>query len=170
MVTVITPQEFVAKWKGSELAERASAEEHFIDLCRLLGQPTPAEVDTAGETYTFEKGTTKAPGGRGWADVWYKGHFAWEYKGPGKDLDKAYEQLLQYHENLGNPPLLIVSDIQTIEVHTKFTNTPTQVYTYCLEDLLDPDKLDQLRKVFTNPQAFRIAKTTEEVTEEGIGI
>jgi SAM-dependent methyltransferase len=166
MVSTITPHEFVAKWKGSALAERASAQEHFIDLCRLLGQPTPADIDTTGETYTFEKGTTKTPGGQGWADVWYKGHFAWEYKGPGKDLAKAYAQLLQYHENLGNPPLLIVSDIQTIQVHTKFTNTPTQVYTYTLEDLLDPVRLDHLRKIFTDLQAFRTGETTEQVTEQ----
>ena len=26
------------------------------------------------------------PSGNGWADVWMKGHFAWEYKGQGKSL------------------------------------------------------------------------------------
>ena len=35
-----TPAEFVAKWQGSTRAERAAAQEHFIDLCRMLGQPT----------------------------------------------------------------------------------------------------------------------------------
>ena len=38
---MLTPAEFVAKWQGSTRAERAAAKEHFIDLCRMLGQPTP---------------------------------------------------------------------------------------------------------------------------------
>jgi hypothetical protein len=32
---------FVAKWQGSTRTERAAAQEHFIDLCRMLGQSTP---------------------------------------------------------------------------------------------------------------------------------
>jgi hypothetical protein len=55
--------------------------------------------------------------------VWKKGHFAWEYKGPKANLEKAYQQLQQYRESLENPPLLVVSDLQTIEVHTTFTNS-----------------------------------------------
>ena len=81
----------------------------FIDLCRLVGHPTPAEDDPTGQTFTFEAGATKPRGGQGWADVWKKGYFAWEYKGKHKDLDAAYQQLLQYRESLHNPPLLVVS-------------------------------------------------------------
>jgi hypothetical protein len=36
-------QRFVEKWSASELSERAASHEHFIDLCRLIGQPAPAE-------------------------------------------------------------------------------------------------------------------------------
>ena len=39
------PQRFIAKWTGATLKERSAAQEHFIDLCRLLGEPTPAEAD-----------------------------------------------------------------------------------------------------------------------------
>jgi hypothetical protein len=53
--------------------------------------PTPAEVDKTGAFYTFEKGATKTSGGEGFADVWYRGHFAWEYKGPNGDLPKAHQ-------------------------------------------------------------------------------
>ena len=49
--------------------------------------------------------------------------FAWEYKGKHVNLDKAYAQLLMYYGSLDNPPLLIVSDIETIRIHTHFTNT-----------------------------------------------
>ena len=45
----ITPGDFIAKWRASELKERSAAQEHFIDLCRLLGEPTPAEADPAGD-------------------------------------------------------------------------------------------------------------------------
>lgn len=35
----MTVAEFIAKWKRSDLKERSAAQEHFIDLSRLVGQP-----------------------------------------------------------------------------------------------------------------------------------
>ena len=52
--------------------------------------PTPIEADPRGDFFTFEKGATTSTGGQGWADVWYRGHFAWEYKGPHANLKVAY--------------------------------------------------------------------------------
>ena len=52
----MTPYEFITKWRASALKERSAAQEHFIDLCRLLGEPKPAEADPSGETYCFEQG------------------------------------------------------------------------------------------------------------------
>jgi hypothetical protein len=46
----MTPQQFVEKWAQTELSERAASQEHFIDLCHLIGQPTPAEADATGES------------------------------------------------------------------------------------------------------------------------
>ena len=109
----MTPEEFVAKWKRIGVKESASAQTHFNELCELLGVDKPLDVDPDGEFYTFERGLERSTGGRGFADVWYRDHFAWEYKGKKKDLKVAYEQLLAYREDLGNPPLLIVSDIDT---------------------------------------------------------
>ena len=120
--------------------ERAAAQSHFNDLCALLGQPTPLEADPRGEWYAFERGAAKTGGpthgAQGWADVWKRGAFAWEYKKPGGDLKRAYEQLLQYREALENPPLLVVSDLRTLQAHTNITNTAKQVYTWTLDDLL----------------------------------
>src|SRR5207237_3741852 len=76
----MSPQEFIAKWKRANLSERSAAQQHFLDLCELLGQPKPAQADPDGAWYTFERGVHKTGGSEGWADVWYKGHFAWEYK------------------------------------------------------------------------------------------
>ena len=41
----MTPGDFITKWRASELKESSAAQEHFIDLCRLLNEPTPAEAD-----------------------------------------------------------------------------------------------------------------------------
>src|SRR5829696_4800481 len=166
----LTPQEFVSRWRGVALKERSASQSHFIDLCHLVGQPTPTDADPTGEFYTFERGAEKSAGptgsGHGWADVWRKGAFAWEYKGPRANLDAAYEQLLQYRESLENPPLLVVSDLQTVQVHTNFTNSIKRITTFTLEDLLDPGKLDRLRRVWTDPFSFRAAETPENVTEQ----
>ncbi len=162
----LTPQAFVNKWQAIDLKERSAAQEHFIDLCALLGHPTPAEADPTGARFTFEAGAAKHSGGQGWADVWKKGYFAWEYKGKHADLDKAYDQLLQYREALQNPPLLIVSDLQSIVIHTNFTNTVKQVIPLTLHDLLDPAKLALLRHAFFNPDALKAPQTPEQVTRD----
>jgi hypothetical protein len=56
----------------------------------MLGVPTPNDADPTGDTYAFEKGAGKIEGGEGFADVWKRGHFAWEYKGKRKNLHAAY--------------------------------------------------------------------------------
>jgi hypothetical protein len=115
--------EFAHKWGASTRTERAASQEHFIDLCRLLGEPTPGDADPTGDNYAFEKAVTKTGGGAGFADVWRKGHFAWEYKGKQHSLTAAYDQLLKYREALDNPPLLVVCDLNRFEIHTNFTDT-----------------------------------------------
>ena len=98
----MTPNEFIAKWQASQLKERSAAQEHFINLCQLLDEPTPAEADPIGDKYCFERGARKDSGKDGWADVWKRGCFAWEYKGKHADLDKAFGQLREYALALEN--------------------------------------------------------------------
>ena len=162
----MTPQDFVAKWQRANLSERAASHEHFLDLCRLLHQPTPAEDDPDGASYTFERGVSKMGGGNGWADVWKRGYFGWEYKGKHKDLVAAYSQLQLYREDLENPPLLVVCDLDRFEIHTNFTGTITKVYAFDLAGLAKPQNLDTLRKLFTDPEALRPGITTASVTEQ----
>ena len=157
--------EFQAKWRGAALTERAAAQSHFIDLCAVLGVPSLTEADPNGTFYAFEKGVGKTGGGRGFADVWFRGHFGREYKRPGEDLDKAYRQLKLYAEALENPPLLVVCDRDRFEVHTNFTNTVGRVHRLTLDELVQPDKLAILRAVFTNPEALRPTVRPEEVTK-----
>ena len=118
----LTPAEFAAKWRGVTTTEKASSQSHFIDLCQMLGEPTPHEADPTGSQYAFEKRVVKAGGGEVFAGVWKRDLFAWEYKGHDKDLKAAYVQLLGYKDDLGNPPLLIVSDTHRIEITTTFND------------------------------------------------
>ena len=169
------PAEFIAKWQRVELTERAASQEHFLDLCALLGHPTPAKMDPVGECFTFEKGAAKhdptggSPSTQGWADVWKKGFFAWEYKGKHKDLAAAYNQLLQYREALENPPLLVVSDMERIRVHTNFTATVAQVHEITLDDLASDRSIEILHALFFEPEKLRPGTTSEAVTAEAAG-
>ncbi len=158
--------EFIAKWKKVELKERSAAQEHFLDLCRMLGHPTPAEADPTGETFCFEKGAEKHGGGDGFADVWKKDFFGWEYKGKHKDLDNAYNQLLLYRDALASPPLLVVCDLDRIVIHTNFTKTVSVAHEIPLERLGDPRSLEILRAVFFDPEKLRPGKTSVAITQE----
>lgn len=161
----MTPQEFIAKWQRANLSERSACQQHFLDLCDLLGQPKPAAADPDGTFYTFERGVRKTDGTKGWADVWLRGHFGWEYKGKHKDLKVAYQQLLLYREDLENPPILVVCDLDRFELHTNFTSTAKRTYCFSLEELAEPEHFDTLRKVFSDPQALRPGLTTETITQ-----
>jgi len=165
----MTPSEFAAKWRGVTTGERASAQSHFLDLCAMLGEPGPTQADPTGSWYAFEKGAGKLAGGEGFADVWKRGFFAWEYKGKRKDLKAAYLQLQGYRDALENPPLLVVSDLDRIEVRTNFTNLSPKLYLVTLDDLAaaDPSEpLRILRAVFTEPEALRPTFDRAELTEE----
>ena len=165
---------FAAKWRDSARRERASSQEHFIDLCRLLGVPTPNDPP-ASLDYTFEAGAERlSTGGQGWADVWKRGHFGWEYKGAHADLAAAYRQLLDYREDLANPPVLVVSDMDRIEVHTNFTGTRPAVHEVTLADLDEgaertAEALRVLRAVMVDPEALRPEQAPDEITRLAAG-
>ena len=170
--------EFVERWKASTLSERAASHSHFIDLCEVLGQPHPAAADQSGDTFTFEKHVSTLDDGKGFADVWKRGFFAWEYKGKHKSLSAAYAQLVRYQGDLENPPLLVTCDQERFEVHTNFTGTRPLVYSFTLDELLTGvptancalPPLEVLRALFTNPELLRPdaaqVRVTEHVAEE----
>ena len=162
----MTPHDFIAKWQGVELTERSASQSHFNDLCALVGVPDPVTADPRGEWFTFEKGVGKTTGGKGWADVWRRGCFGWEYKGPRRDLDAAFAQLQQYAVALENPPLLIVSDTQRFRLHTNWTNTVQETHAFELGDLADGATRDRLRWAFTDPEQLRPRRTRQALTEE----
>ena len=160
------PQEFIRKWTGSTLKERSGAQEHFIDLCRLLGEPTPAEADPTGEHYCFERGARKDSGGDGWADVWKRHCFAWEYKGRHANLDAAFNQLRQYALALENPPLLIVSDMARFRIRTNWTNSVSETHEFALEHLADAAVRDKLKWAMSEPERLRPGESRQALTEQ----
>ena len=161
----MTPGAFIAKWRAAELKERSAAQEHFIDLCRLLGEPTPAEADPAGERYCFERGARKDSGGDGWADVWKRHCFAWEYKGRRANLDAAFDQLRQYALALENPPLLIVSDMARFRIRTNWTNSVSETHEFTLDDLADAAVRDKLKWAMSEPAHLRPGESRQALTE-----
>lgn len=69
-------ERFVEKWSASELSERAASHEHFIDLCRLIGQAAKGATHlrrgsgrtlpkpTAGSTKKARRIMQRSPGRR----------------------------------------------------------------------------------------------------------
>lgn len=170
----MTPYEFASKWGQATLGESAGSQEHFIDICRLVAHPTPAEADPHGDFFTFEKSLNKATGRLGFADVWRKNCFAWEYKGQHADLDKAYAQLQLYRESLGNPPLLVVCDFDRYEIHTNFNNTVKRVYQFSNADIPSDIAVDgstltpiqMLTAMFDDPYSLQPGQSQTRLTEE----
>ena len=161
----MTPGAFIAKWRAAELKERSAAQEHFIDLCRLLGEPTPVEADPGGEHYCFERGARKDTGGEGWADVWKRHCFSWEYKGRRANLDAAFDQLRQYALALENPPLLVVSDMARFRLRTNWTNSVSETHEFTLDDLADAAVRDRLKWAMSEPERLRPGESRQALTE-----
>jgi hypothetical protein len=161
----MTPQAFIAHWQHNNITERAGAQQHFNDLCEVLDVEKPRDA----ENYTFERGARlhngTGQGGQGWADVWKRGCFAWEYKAPGRDLNAALKQLMNYALALDNPPLLVVSDLRTIEIHTHFTGHPSEIHRIEISQLTQPETLQKLKWLFNEPERFKPQRTTYAVTE-----
>ena len=55
----LTPQDFVSQWKRSTGREKQIYQQHFLDLCELVGHPTPAAFDPTGTRFAFEMGVEK---------------------------------------------------------------------------------------------------------------
>ena len=177
----MTAAEFKKKWSRYQGKETSAYQSHFDDLCRLLGQPTPNEADPSGtDFFCFQKRVVKdaelfeldetpdasEPEERGFADVWKKSCFAWEYKGKKKNLDEAYKQLLRYRESLLNPPLLVVCDFDRYIVKTNFNGTVQEVHEFTNDQIDRPENLRILRALFTDPEFLKPQRTTAQVTEK----
>ena len=114
-------------------------------------RPKPGDVDRHGTKYTFEKSTRKIGNTAGFADVWKRHCFAWNTKAIAATWSKPM-RAEAIRQRIENPPLLIVSDMQEIRVHTNFTNTIAQQHVVKLIDLPSVEKRDLLRNCFLHPE------------------
>ncbi|MEO7298106.1 MAG: DNA methyltransferase, partial [Verrucomicrobiota bacterium] len=176
----MTAAEFKKKWSRYQGKETSAYQGHFDDLCRLLEQETPAEADPSGadffcyqkrvvkdaELFDLETQDAAEPNERGFADVWKKNCFAWEYKGKKKNLDEAYKQLLRYRESLLNPPLLVVCDFDRYIIKTNFNGTVQEVHEFTNDQIDRPENLRILRALFENPDFLKPQRTTAQVTKD----
>src|SRR2546430_3212604 len=105
-------------------------------------------------------------GPEGLGDVWKDGCFIWEYRGSRRNLVEAYAQLKQYADALGNPSLLIVSDMQEIRIHTNFTNAIAQQHVIPLAELRSVEARELLRNCFLHSERLLPSQTREGVTAE----
>jgi type II restriction/modification system DNA methylase subunit YeeA len=178
----VTPAEFKTKWAKVSAKESAAYQSHFDDLCRLLKIAPPLEADPSGEFFCYQKHVIKdgelinletpdasEPHARGFADVWKKDCFAWEYKGKKKNLDEAYKQLLRYRESLLNPPVLVVCDFDRYIIRTNFNGTVQETYEFNNDEIDRPENLRILRALFENPDLLKPQRTTAEITEKLAG-
>lgn len=163
----MTPEKFIATWKDNSLTEKGGAQPHFEDLCRLLGVDPPRKY---GE-YCYEQDLKKMYGGSGFADVWKRGCFAWENKGPDKDLGPALMQLKNYAGALENPPVLVVCNRERIEIHPCFTGYPSTPRIIKLEDIGQPQNMQALRWLFSPEEVgkLRPLKSNAAITAEAAG-
>ena len=134
--------------RGAGVFHRSLSTTRRADTGR--GRPDPT-----GEHYCFERGARKDTGGDGWADVWKRHCFAWEYKGRQANLDSAFNQLRQYALALENPPLLIVSDMTRFRIRTNWTNSVSLTHEFTLEGLTDAGVRDKLKWVMSDPERLR---------------
>ncbi len=93
----------------------------------MLGQPHPAAADGIGKRFALEKPVSKVYGGYGFADIWRRDHFVWEYKEsrglpsgvPGLDLmTRGYQPgeitIIGAKSGVGKTSLLIQSAIANV--------------------------------------------------------
>ena len=156
----MSPQSFVAKWRDVDFGEKQASQEMFLDICHLVGHPTPVEYGNS-EAFTFEKWV---PGG--FADAYLEGCFGWEFKGSDSDLPDGLNQLLRYQVHLKTPPLLIVSSFHTIWIQTNFQGRETVRHVIPVTDLDQPENLNKLRYAFFSPDDLRPGRSVEAVTRE----
>ena len=179
--------DFARKWVSYQGNEVQHFQAHFSELCEIVGHENPHD-DLENHNFEFNQRVRTATGSQGEADVFLRDHFIMEYKKPGLDLNQAYNQNLRYRDGLGNPPLLIVADFETIRIHTNFTGKAPDTYIITLDDLRDIQQnatrknslgiVDQsplsvyqvLRYCFYDPEYLEPARTTEQITEAAADI
>lgn len=109
---------FSHKWQN-ETSEDAEAKSFWDDFFNVFG----VSRRRVGE---FEKAVKKLDGKQGYIDLLWKGVIMVEHKSRGKDLDKAFEQALEYLPGLKEhemPKYILVSDFARLRLYDLETSS-----------------------------------------------
>ena len=157
---VMTPSLFIKTWENTALNEEQGAQSWFNDLCDLIGHPKPMGA-LNGLTFGFEHRVET-----GKADAYYENHFGWEFKTNPGHLDEAMRQVLGYSMYLRTPPLLVVSAFSVIRIRTNFSGMESVQREIRIAELEQPETLDVIKRIFTEPEWFNTGKSRDDVTKE----
>ncbi len=188
---------FITRWQGVQLttaSELSSSQTFILDLCTLLGVPTP--LPSQEQDYMFERPITFQHGdgstSAGRIDCYRRSAFVWESKKlrntpvAGKRFDIALLAARAQAENYaralpqaeitqGRPPFLVVADIgHVLEIYADFTQsgatyTPfpdPRHHRITLADLHDPAIRERLSKIWLDPLALDPSRASARVTRE----
>jgi hypothetical protein len=181
---------FINRWQGVTASELATAQSFVMEFCELLGVTKPHA--TPEQDYMFERPVTFAHGdgsnSPGRIDCYRRGHFVLEAKklkagahtkGFGDGLLRARSQGEAYARALpgaeGRPPFLLVVDVGTvIEVYAEFSRSggtyvpfpDPRSHRIALADLVRPEILARLLRIWTDPESLNPARISAEVTRQ----
>ena len=184
---------FIAKWQGVAASELSTSQSFLIDLCLLLGVPTPHP--TPEQDYLFERPVTFQHGDGGTSagriDLYRRGAFVLESKklrniaqpqGLDEALLRARSQAEGYARALpaeeGRPPFVIVVDVgRRIELYAEFsrsgaTYTPfpdPSSHRLALTDLARPEIRERLRRIWMEPLSLDPSRESARVTRDIAG-
>ena len=177
----MTAAEFKKKWSRYQGKESAAYQEHFIDLCRLLGQPTPAEADPSGnDFFCFQKRVVKdaefldleRPGPRrpqpsaALPTCGRRTVSAGNTRARRRASTKPTSNFCATARRSYNPPLLVVCDFDRYIIRTNFNGTVQETHEFTNDQIDRPENLRMLRAAFESPDFLKPQRTTAQVTEK----
>lgn len=119
---------FSKEWAGTE-REEANAQPFLISFFNVFGI-------TRRRVATFEHKVKKLDGSNGYIDLLWKGEILIEMKSRGKDLEKAYEQAVEYTHGLKEyelPKTILICDFEDFHLYNLETK---QIVKFKLKDFI----------------------------------
>jgi len=104
--------QFTREWEG-ETRERAEKDSFWNDFFHIFGI-------SRRRVATFEQNIKKLNNNQGFIDLFWPGHLIIEHKSQGKDLEKAFQQALEYIPNMKEhelPRYVLVCDFTNFILH-----------------------------------------------------
>ena len=160
--------------------ESAAYQEHFDDLCRLLGQPTPNEADPSGRIFSaFKSAWSKMrsfssctkhpmPASRPNAALPTCGKKA---VSPGntrarrKTSTRLTSNFSATAKRCSIRRLLVVCDFDRYIIRTNFNGTVQEVHEFTNDQIDRPENLRHSPRAFQDPDYLKPQRTTAQVTE-----